>query len=89
LEHDAVFTEMSPLARSTALAQRLLTPLTFVKTFTLAGHELSKRKDFEPALAALETHSEPGPKPLASCREYKEKKLEKKLQEIHELWEPW
>jgi predicted esterase len=58
-----------------------------VERFTLAGHELSKRKDFEPALTALENHSAPGPKLLASCREYKNKELEERLQEIHDLWD--
>jgi hypothetical protein len=57
-----------------------------VRTFTLAGHELTKRGDFEPALNAMQTHAAPELKRLASCREYKQKELAGKLQEVEDLW---
>lgn len=57
------------------------------KPFPFAGHELAGASDFEPALAALESHTPPNPKMLSACREYKSTKLAEKVQQIGSLLE--
>jgi poly(3-hydroxybutyrate) depolymerase len=57
-----------------------------VKTLPMVGHELANATDFESALTALEGHSVPKPRLLTACREYKEKELGEKLQQVEELW---